>query len=410
LNAYYYLTPYTKKSLRFTATAFTKSNNASGGELSFDLVNRNIFKGAEQLVITPHIGLEQQFSGAKYGTRRAGVDVNLNFPRIVSPFNFKTNGGFVPKTKIDIGYEVFSSDTLYTLNSFYANYGYSWHQNLQTEETLNLENIAYVRPTSITPAFESELLEDNTLYRSIEPQLIVGPSYNYNFNTAIKPNRNKNNFYFNGNVDLSGNLIGLVSGANFNKAKITTIANVPVAQYIRLETDFRHYLTIDRDRKIVLASRFWGGIGYAYGNSSSLPYVKAFFAGGTNDIRAFRSRGLGPGSYYMPDTARFLADQPGDIKLEANIELRAKLFSIVNGALFIDAGNVWTLRSDSLRPGAQFSNNFLNQVAVGAGAGLRFDLTILVLRVDVAYPLKKPYDYSLGPSQLVYNLAIGYPF
>lgn len=411
LNLYYYLTPFTKKSIKFTATTFTKSNSASGGQLSVDLLNRNLFKGAEQFAITPYVGLEQQFSGQKDGTRRGGIDISLSMPQIISPFKFKINSGFVPRTKIDIGYEVFSSDTLYTLSSFYASYGYSWRQNQQTEATFNILNASYVRPTSIKPAFQSELDEDNTLYRSIEPQLIIGSSYNYNVNTQIKQNNHKNNFYFNGNIDASGNLIGLIGGAsiaNANKGKTINIFNVPLSQYIRLEVDFRHYLKLADNT--VLASRFWGGFGYAYGNSTQLPYVKAFFAGGTNDIRAFRSRGLGPGSYYTPDTARFLIDQPGDIKLEGNVELRTKLFSVVNGAIFVDAGNIWTLRRDSTRPGAQFTGNFLNQVAIGGGAGLRFDLTILVLRLDVAYPLVKPYAYSLTPSQLVYNLAIGYPF
>jgi len=409
LDLFYYLTPFPKKSIRFTATALTKSNSASGGQLSVDLLYRNLFKGAEQFAITPYIGLEQQFSSlSKAGTRRGGIDLSLTTPRIISPFNFKVNGGFLPRTKMEIGYELFSSDTLYTLNSLYASYGYTWQQSVQKQATLNILNISYVRPTNITPAFATEIKEDNALFRSIEPQMIIGSSYNYNINTQIKRNNNRNNFYFNGNIDASGNLIGLFSGANANKGKVVNIFNVPVSQYIRLEADFRYYLKFDQNT--ILAYRFWGGFGYAYGNSTELPYVKSFFAGGTNDIRAFRSRGLGPGSYYTPDTARFVSDEPGDIKLEANVELRTKLFSVVKGALFVDMGNVWTLREDSSRPGSKFTGNFLNQIAVGAGAGLRFDFTILVLRVDVAYPLKKPYSYSVGPSQLVYNLAIGYPF
>lgn len=411
LNAFYYLTPTAKKSIRFTATALTKSNNSSGGQLSVNWLNRNLFKGAELLTISPYIGIEQQISSQQNaGTRRLGIDVSLTVPRIISPFNLQTSSGYVPKTKFQIGYELFRSDTLYTLNSFSASYGYIWKQSQQQENTLNILNVSYVRPTNIKPAFQAQIDTNITLYRSIEPQLIIGSSYNYNVNTQVRNNNKKNNFYFNGNIDLAGNILGLLSGANVNKGKQRNIFNVPFSQYVKLEADFRHYFRFDKTT--VLASRFWAGAGFSYGNSTTLPFAKAFFAGGTNDIRAFRSRSLGPGTYYQPDTARsiFLSQQPGDIKLEASMELRAKLFSVVRGALFVDAGNIWTLREDSARPGSKFTGAFLNQVAVGAGAGLRFDLTILVLRLDVAYPIRKPYANDLSSNKPVYNIAIGYPF
>ncbi len=154
--------------------------------------------------------------------------------------------------------------------------------------------------------------------------------------------------------------------------------------------------------------------------------MKAFFAGGTNDIRSFRSRNLGPGSYYAGNGREgFVVDQPGDVKLELNAEYRAKLFSIVRGALFVDAGNIWTRRLDTSRLGSQFTGQFYKQIAVGMGAGLRFDISILVLRLDLAIPVRVPYNaegqrwvfdkIALGNkdwrrNNLIFNLAIGYPF
>lgn len=409
LNAFYYLTPMPKKSIRFTATGLTKSNNSNGGQVSVNWLNRNLFKGAEQLTISPYVGLEKQISSSRNAfTKRLGVDVSLTVPRIISPFNMRISSGYVPRTKFQIGYELFSSDTLYTLNSFSASYGYIWKQRLENENTLNLLNINYVRSTHISPAFQKQIDTITTLYRSIEPQLIIGSSYNYNLNTQARANNRRNNFYINANLDLSGNLIGIISGADVKNGKQKQIFGVPFSQYIRAEIDFRHYLSITKTT--VLASRFWTGVGYTYGNSQFMPFAKAFFAGGTNDIRAFRSRSLGPGSYINTSATTFIPEQPGDMKLEASAELRAKLFSIVRGAIFIDAGNIWTLRADSARPGAQFTGSFLNQVAVGAGFGLRFDLTILVLRLDVAYPIRKPYASNLSSDKPVYNLAIGYPF
>ena len=147
-----------------------------------------------------------------------------------------------------------------------------------------------------------------------------------------------------------------------------------------------------------------------------MPFVKQFFAGGANDIRAFRSRALGPGSCYAGnrDTG-FLADQPGDIKMEMNTELRFKLFSVVRWAFFVDAGNIWALKTDSSRPGSRFSGNFLQQVAVGVGTGLRIDVSILLIRLYLGIPVREPYlpehqRWLFDSKNLVFNFSIGYPF
>jgi len=175
-----------------------------------------------------------------------------------------------------------------------------------------------------------------------------------------------------------------------------------------------------------LASRIIVGAGIPYGNSDELPFIKQFFIGGTNSIRAFRARAIGPGTF-KPDVDEnmFLPDQSGDLKLELNTEYRAKLFSVVHGAIFVDAGNIWLMNENKDKPGAKFSGDFLNELAVGTGAGLRFDLSFLVLRLDLAFPLRKPYlpdgqrwvldqvAFGSGPwrkENLVFNLAIGYPF
>jgi len=186
----------------------------------------------------------------------------------------------------------------------------------------------------------------------------------------------------------------------------------------------RHYMKLTETTQ--LASRIDLGAGYLYGNSTSLPYIKQFFIGGTNSIRAFRARSIGPGTFKEAvDPDAFLPDQSGDIKLEINTEYRAKLISVVHGALFIDAGNIWLMNNDADKPGAKFSGKFLDELAVGTGAGLRFDLSFLVLRTDLAFPLRKPYlpsgqrwvldkiEFGSGSwrkENLIFNLAIGYPF
>ncbi|MBN9384375.1 MAG: BamA/TamA family outer membrane protein [Chitinophagaceae bacterium] len=422
LDVTYYLNPTQKKSIRFEVSGLTRSDNTTGGEVALSWRNRNLFKRAELFTSSIYAGLEEQLlgNGVKISTRRGGVDLNLYIPRIVSgPFHWSTSSQFVPKTRINLGYDLFDRSHQYTLTSARGSFGYIFKQSLATEHTVNLFSINYVRPTNIDPNYQAALDTNITLARAIERQFIIGTSYNFNYNSQARPNRKKNNFYFNGNVDGSGNLLGLITGANLDKGKEVHIFNTPFSQYIRFEGDIRHYLSWGRYS--MLASRITGGIGIAYGNSLTMPFVKQFFAGGTNDIRAFRSRALGPGSFFRgnPNKNAFLPDQPGDIKLAMNLEYRTKLFSIVRWALFVDAGNIWTRTYDSSRVGSAFSSHFLNDVGVGIGTGLRFDLSILVLRIDVATPVRYPwlpdghkwvFNKVTDISNMVLNLAIGYPF
>jgi len=420
LDVTYYLNPTQKKSIRFEVSGLTRSDNTTGGEASLSWRNRNLLKGAELLTVSLYGGLEQQLlgGGQQVATRRGGVDLNLYFPRIVSPFHWSTSSAFVPKTRINVGYDLFDRSQQYTLTSIRGTFGYIFKQSLETEHTITLASINYVRPSNITPAYQAVLDKNIALARAIEKQFIIGSSYNFNYNSQARANRRIHNWYLNGNVDLSGNILGLVTGASLNKKQVE-IFNAPFSQYARFEGDIRHYLSFSRYS--MLAARITGGIGIAYGNSLSMPFVKQFFAGGTNDIRAFRARALGPGAYFKgnPNQNAFLPDQPGDVKLEMNLEYRTKLFSIVRWALFVDAGNIWTRTYDSSRVGSAFSSRFLNDIGVGIGTGLRFDLNIIVLRIDVATPVRYPwlpdghkwvFNKTTDISNMVLNLAIGYPF
>ncbi len=245
LNAYYYLTPTEKKSLRLQVSGLTKSNNATGGELSVNWRHRSLFKGAELLTVTAFAGIEQQYSsGINVSTRRTGVEASLYVPRIIAPFRFRTNSGFVPHTKFTLGYELFNRNTQYLLTSIRGSYGYVWKENLLSEHQFNIININSVQPTHITPEFADSLKRNITLARSIEKQFIFGSNYNYNYNTLNRPNTNKNNFYLNGNIDLSGNLLGWVTGANIDAGKQKNLFNTPFSQYSRAEIELRHTYTL----------------------------------------------------------------------------------------------------------------------------------------------------------------------
>jgi len=427
LNTYYYLTPMPKKSLRVEVIGSTKSNNLTGSQISASWRNRNTFKAGELLSITALGGFEVQYSGqyAGFNTYRGGLETNLAIPRFIVPFfNFNTRSGFVPKTNIQLGYDLLNKQKLYTLNSFRASYGYSWKESVQKEHQLNPISITYVQPVNVTDIYRAAIDTNPTLQKAIDKQFILGSNYSYTYN-PLTGNGPQTGLYFNGTIDLSGNIAGLVSGANVKSGKEVTIFNAAFSQYLRGDVDVRYYLKSGTNS--VWANRLIVGVGYPYGNSSSLPFIKQFFIGGNNSIRAFRSRSLGPGTYLgARDTiTKFFPDQSGDIKLEINTEYRMKLVSVVNGAVFVDAGNIWLYNKDPLKPGAEFTNQFMKQLAVGAGVGLRVDVSFLVLRLDVAFPLRKPWlpdghqwvinqvDFGSGAwrrDNLILNIAIGYPF
>lgn len=422
LNTFYYLTPHPKKSIRFEVNGTSKSNNLVGSNVTLSWRNRNTFKAGELFTIGASGGAEVQYSAAQkgYNVYRVGLETSLTFPRFLIPFvQINTRGGFVPKTTIMLAYDLLNKQKQYTLNSFRATYGYAWKESTYKEHTLNPISINYVQPMSVSPEYQEKANDNPAFAKVIEKQFILGSTYNYTYNTQID-GQNTNAIYFGGTLDVSGNVAGLVTSG-----KPATIFNTVFSQYVKTEADFRVYRRLGR--RSTWANRIIAGVGYPYGNSRELPYIKQFFIGGNNSIRAFRTRALGPGTFdgSIITGDSLVPDQSGDIKLELNTELRARLFSVVYGALFVDAGNIWLYRDNPNKPGAQFSKSFLKELAVGTGLGLRIDVSLLILRLDVAFPLRKPWlpdgerwvidkiRFGSGTwrrENIVWNLAIGYPF
>jgi len=426
LDAYYYLTPMPKRGLRVELLGKTAAVY-NGSEVNVNWQHRNAFKSAELLTFTVYGGFETQTGGnvnLNSSFYRYGIEASLSFPRMIAPYRWNPTRKFVPHTVFRAGYEYLNRRTAYSLNSMRFSFGYLWKESVEKEHDLKVLEVAYVQPRNITESYQAMLDTVPPLRHAIEPQFTFGPIYNYTRTNTMRTDL-KHTYYFKGGVDLSANLYGLIRGANVRKGRQFQLLNANFSQYIKTELDFRHYMKLGANS--TLASRAMAGFGYSYGNSTQLPYVKQFFSGGPNGIRAFRARALGPGSYtpefYGEDN--FFADQTGDIKIEFNTEYRAKLASIVHWAAFVDAGNIWLQNSDPDKPGAAFSRNFVNELAVGAGLGLRFDLSFLVIRTDLAMPLRIPYrpkgerwvfdeinfrDSDWRSRNLVFNLAIGYPF
>lgn len=423
-DAYYLLTPRELQSLRLEALGRTNSANYAGSELNLNWTHRNFFRGAEQFKASVYGAFDVQIGGPENAKNifRAGSNVQLSIPRIVAPFRFHSSSAFVPRTNITLGYEFQNRTEYYTLNTFSGSFGYVWKENVRKEHDLKILDITYVAPANITPLYDSISQKSDAMRRVVEKQLIFGPTYSYTYTNTMS--KRPNTIYYKGTLDLAGNITGLLTGANVKKDKEKTIFGVPFSQYAKIENDFRFYHKFTE--KTSLATRLIAGVAYPYGNSEHIPFSRQFFSGGSNSVRAFRARTLGPGSF-DPRTIQngYYFDQSGDVKLELNAEYRANLYKFLNVAVFADAGNVWLVNEDIERPGAKFSKEFLSEIAVGAGVGLRLDFSILILRLDLAMPLRVPYyergdrwafdkinfgDSNWRRDNLILNIAIGYPF
>ncbi len=422
LDVYYYLTPLPSKSFQAEVGAFSKSNSFTGARASLTWRNRNLFKGAEQLYIKTYGSFESSGSSALQANNNfsLGTDVSLLFPRFVTPFKVNESNFFPPKTKFTIGYEWFRRQALYTKNFFRFQYDLSWKEQVNKEHTLSPISITYNTSSAFSPQYQLLISQVPVLAQTNLPEVIIGSAYNYSFHTASA--KAKTIIYFNGNIDAAGNTIGLLNKTNGPYS--STIAGAYFAQYVKLETDLRYSTKLNDNTW--WANRIIVGAGFPYGNSSYLPFSRQFTIGGASSIRGFQPRQLGPGRARANSLQQlYLPLIGGDYKLELNTEIRFPLFSKLKGAVFIDAGNIWTKDSVLYGANAQFSSRFLNDIAVSAGFGLRVDISILIIRLDIAAPLREPYlergkEWVIRDFQpllsawrrqnLVYNIAIGYPF
>lgn len=449
LDAYIQMVPSKRKSLRAELNLVSKSNNFAGPGLNISYRNKNAFRGAELLVVRLDGRFETQISGRNSNQNveqpnqqnglysyEIGAGVEIYIPRFVSPIKLpRLAQKFVPKTVYQGDVRLLSRVNYFKLLSGTAQFGYDWQETATKRHRFNPISINYVRLMDTTSLFNEAIGDNPLLQRSFQNQFIFGGNYSFTYQSASKVDenarKNKNHIFFNGNIDVGGNLIHSIQSI-FESKKATgaepyTILSEPYAQYARADIDFRYYLNFNEETHHKIATRFIAGVGVPYGNADVLPYTKQFFAGGANSIRAFQARSIGPGSYISKDsTSGLFYDQTGDMRLEANIEYRFPIYSVFKGAIFADAGNVWLVKEDPNREGGLFKKkNIINDIAVGVGAGLRIDVTFFVLRFDVAFPLSKPWlpenerwvrrqvqvrDKEWRRDNLVLNIAIGYPF
>lgn len=431
LDCYIYLQPSKRHSLGAELDVGNEADNfASGVKISYQ--SRNVFRRANTINFSFVTGVQiPVFPGFRYDSIFYNLSGQIDYilPKFAFPFLRANVFCFNdPTTRISFRASYFQQTNYYSLQNYGITYSMEW-KGLEfplKRYIFPILAINYVFPT-YSDSFAKRLSTDPFLAESFSKQFIpsVGGAYIY---TNQILDRSSSFTYFRGDAETAGNLLYLaISGLHTPLGIVSdssgsySVFRVNFAQYARLELDLRRYLQFTQNRTLVL--RFSPGIAVPYGNATAVPYVKLFFLGGTNSMRAWRVRSLGPGTYR--DTSNFF-NSAGDLKLEANIEYRFSIFGRLKGATFIDAGNIWLLRNDPRKPGGTFYfNQFIDQIAIGTGIGLRLDFTFFVLRLDVATPVYDPSleiserwaikNFQLSPNgklfdDLFFQLAVGYPF
>lgn len=456
LNAIVRMTQVPKKSIRAELQMNT-SNIFTGPAFVVQYRNRSALRGAEQLLVNANASFETG-KGALSGvtSTQYGLDAQLLVPRLITPpFNIRlVNSDFQPRTFFEAGYKLVSRTQYFREDIFNLGYGYTWKTKITNEQRFQPIDLQYLRLSNTQDVFEQLLQERPFLRQSFRQQFILGSGYTYTYNQQVLEQR-RNQIYFSGGLQLSGNLAyllqnlsGVSKTTNDDGTRAYSLFGQQYSQYTQVNLEFRNYYRTSSNPTSgnKIATRLLIGAGVPYLNSSTMPYLKQYGIGGPNSVRAFNARGIGPGTYRPTDAQNEsnsgFYDQVGDIRIEANAEYRQDLFPYVKGALFVDAGNVWLVNGDPSRPtydengnpdgeNGQFKfNTFLKQLAIGAGAGIRIDVQFFVIRLDAAYPLVYPYKNSTftvpsttvpgqldniranetGYKAIKLNIGIGYPF
>ena len=422
LDCYIYLQKFKLQSYTIELEGTNSSGNiGGGGNLVYS--HRSLFGGAEQF--------QSKFSGAfeildqdKFSridnTLRLGAEVGIDFPEFLLPFvrseQFVKN--YHPQTSLSAQYN-YQERPDYTRTLANLSFGYHWENRRDLTHYINPIELNILQLPFLSENFKRNL-GDIYLRSSYDDHFLSVTSYSMIYNNQNV--KRTNDFQFlRLNAELGGNLL---TGLNkiLGTQKVGDhyeIFGIRYGQFVKTDLEFRHYEIFSEQNRFVY--RVFLGAGFPYGNSSALPFVKQYFSGGANSLRAWNVRALGPGSYTPNEDFRGYPNLTADFKFEANWEYRFDMFWMLEGAFFADAGNIWSLNRGDERKGALLKpDEFLNEIAVGTGFGLRFDLSFSVLRLDLGVKLRDPAfekgnrwlpgNRQIRRETISWNIAIGYPF
>ena len=430
LDRFVYLTPGLMRDVSTEFQLNSRSGNFLGSEISGTFSHKNLFKGAELFNVSLSTGIETNIganANSVLNTVNIGLNASIQLPGFYAPFvkRKRVRGETLPRTAFSMGDDFQSRTGFFTLNSFNLSYGYNVQKKRWSHQFSPLF-INVVNLLATSSKLDDLLAQNRRLRASFENVLILGANYKFSYSKQ-QPSIKNRSFYYLGGVEIAGNGLYLATGATGQKSS-REVLNIPFSQYLKVDNDLRQYFPF---LKGTLAGRISTGIAFPYGNAEVMPYIKQYFIGGASSVRAFRIRTLGPGSFEtkLDDGSNFV-DQTGDLKLEMSAEYRFPIFSYLKGGLFVDAGNIWLIRGDAdestpAKEGLFRFDRFYKEIAVGTGFGLRIDFDVAVIRLDWAFPIRRPsqisgskwlfseldfLDKSWRRENVVWNIAIGYPF
>ena len=424
LNCEILLTPQNRQEVFFDIEA-TKAESNFGTAASFKYTHKNLLKRGEVFDFKTRAALERQnFASDSIDTlyrffniQEYSVELRMTIPRLLSPVKRK---GFIkrnnPKTVVSLSIN-YQDRPEYHRISAGLNLDYYWKNKKEINYILTPIRLSAINVTKMSPVFW-DWLTSNLLENSYEDHFIAGS--NFSFTYSNQDNSGKDYLYIKYNAGWAGNILyGIMRACKqdtIDGSFVIPFFDLKFAQFVKSDIDFRFYNNLRNGNQVV--SRIFIGVGLPYGNMNLMPFGEKYFAGGANGIRAWQVRSLGPGGY----SKEYSLNQTGDIKLEANLEYRIKIFKLFEGALFIDAGNIWAINEYDNRENAQFYlDSFIEQIAIGTGFGIRLDVSFLIIRVDIGVKLYNPAaadSYRWIPFQKQYsfkedftlNFGIGYPF
>ncbi len=432
LNCNIYLTPNKPQEFVYGVGATNSSGNI-GASFSTTYRNKNIFNGAETFDLKFQMAYESQtsFNGEQNGfslnTQEYGLETRLYFPRMLAPRGLRMwTRDKTPRTYIST-YVNYRQRPDYTRSMINLNLNYQFNNNKFISSTVTPLRLSSIKISHADAAF-LEWLDRLYIKDSYQDHFILGSSYSLVFNNQASGKRFYNYIKF--NLSWAGNLLTLGSNIlnrekNEHGSYDAPFMHTTYAQFVKTDIDYRHYIRTIGTNTVVF--RAFAGIGVPYGNINFMPFTEQYFSGGTNSLRAWQIRSIGPGSFKNEDATGINAKYPNmtsDMKLEANLEYRFKLFWVVEGAWFMDAGNIWSINKDDKRDGGDFDiKRFYKEIAVGTGLGLRLDFDFFLFRLDFGLKLRDPsldegerwlakndHSFMFRGRNWAFCLGIGYPF
>ncbi|MDR2293160.1 MAG: BamA/TamA family outer membrane protein [Prevotellaceae bacterium] len=419
LNCFIYLSPLTIQGYDLGLEISTNSSELWGISPTLGYVHRNFLKGAERFELNLS-GMYQFRIGNKPGYKKStelGVNTSLYLPKFLMPFQIKYFQKNLPQTKFSANY-LHQQRNIYIRTIAGFSFGYDWNSSDYARFTLNPIELKAVMLKDIDQDFYNTIRKDPYVRSLYENYFSLGLSSSFTHTNQFETYA-RTTHYFRINFDIAGNLMSLFNPLfQRDSENKRLIFRTRYSQYARIDFTFTQNRIIDKNNKLVY--RLFAGIGQAYGNSISLPFEKMFYAGGANSMRGWQVRSIGPGSA-PHDTLFLIPNQVADFRLEFNAELRFKVFWILEGAVFFDAGNIWTLNKDDSRERARFEfDTFFKTIATNTGIGARFNINnIFTVRIDWGFRIHDPAlpdhrfvkvkDWLSGDNNSL-HFAINYPF